>query len=438
MKESIKKRIEVVRRGEVPDGYAETAAGCIPYDWGNAPLSEISSVLHEQAGDQDFETLSISAGIGFVNQAEKFGKELSGKQYAKYTVLRRGDFAYNKGNSKRYPQGCTYMLRERDEAAVPNVFECFRITQGHPEYYEQLFINGFMNKQLTRKINHGVRDDGLLNLTDDDFYSTIFPVPPLAEQQKIAEILAACDRVIELKQQLLEEKRRQKQWLMQKLLDPNSGVRLPGYENSAWEKATISSLFAFGSSIAKSRDELSDEGDLYLHYGDIHANERFYIDAKAEYESIPKYDGNSPEKTHLRSGDVVFIDASEDYAGISKFVVVENCDGLTFISGLHTIPCHSRDDRLTLHFKRYCFQTYQFKKQMAFYANGMKVYGISEKDFAKVEVVFPGHEEQKAIAEILDAISLHIELLQKEITEIGNKKKALMQLLLTGLVRVNA
>lgn len=438
MKESTKKRIEAVRRGEVPEGYVKTEAGTIPADWRSTSLSAISDVLSEQAGNREFETLSISAGIGFVNQAEKFGKELSGKQYAKYTVLRRGDFAYNKGNSKRYPQGCTYMLRERDEAAVPNVFECFRITQGHAEYYEQLFINGFMNKQLTRKINHGVRDDGLLNLTDDDFYSTVLPAPPLAEQQKIAEILSTCDRVIELKRQLLEEKRRQKQWLMQKLLDPNSGVRMPGFENSTWEKATMSSLFTFGSSMAKARDELSDEGDLYLHYGDIHANERYYIDAKAEYGAIPKYDGNSPEKTHLCSGDVVFIDASEDYAGISKFVVIENCDGLTFISGLHTIPCRSRDDRLTLHFKRHCFQAYQFKKQMAFYANGMKVYGISEKDFAKVEVVFPGHEEQNAIAEILDAISLNIELLQEEITAIGNKKKALMQLLLTGLVRVNA
>ena len=264
------------------------------------------------------------------------------------------------------------------------------------------------------------------------------PIPLETEQRKIVEILTTCDRVIELKQQLLEEKRRQKQWLMQKLLDPNSGVRLPGYENSAWEKATMASLFTFGSSMAKSRDELSDEGNLYLHYGDIHANERYYIDAKAEYASVPKYDGASPEKTHLHNGDVVFVDASEDYDGISKFVVIENCDGLTFISGLHTIPCHSCDDRLTLHFKRYCFQTYPFKKQMAFYADGMKVYGISEKDFAKVEVVFPGHEEQKAIAEILDAISLNIELLQKEITEIGNKKKGLMQLLLTGLVRVNA
>lgn len=93
--------------------------------------------------------------------------------------------------------------------------------------------------------------------------------------------------------------------------------------------------------------------------------------------------------------------------------------------------------RLTLHFKRYCFQTYLFKKQMAYYANGMKVYGVSGKDFAKVEIVFPGHEEQRAIANVLDAISTNIELLQDEVKAMEVEKKALMQLLLTGLVRVN-
>lgn len=285
-------------------------------------------------------------------------------------------------------------------------------------------------------VKRGAKND--MKVNNEEVLLGQIPLPPIQEQKQINKIIAQFDRVIELKQQLLKEKRRQKQWLVQKLLDPNSGVRMPGFENSIWQRATISSLFTFGSSMAKPRDELSNEGDLYLHYGDIHANNRNYIDAKGEYKSIPKYDGASLEKTHLRSGDIVFVDASEDYDGISKFVVIENCDGLVFISGLHTIPCHSCDDRLVLHFKRYCFQTYQFKKQMVYYANGMKVYSISEKDFGKVEVVFPGHEEQTAIANVLDAISVNIELLEKEISEIRNKKKALMQLLLTGLVRVNA
>ena len=68
-----------------------------------------------------------------------------------------------------------------------------------------------------------------LVLSEKKLLELRLPCPPLAEQQKIAEILTTCDRVIELKQKLLEEKRRQKQWLLQKLLDPNSGVRIPGY-----------------------------------------------------------------------------------------------------------------------------------------------------------------------------------------------------------------
>lgn len=441
MREDIKKRIEAVRQGEVPEGYSTDRAMLFPNEWGE-PFALNTVLTENKMRNEDLrfgkeDVLSVSGEQGVVNQISLLGRSYAGESVAPYHVVETGDVVYTKSPLKENPYGIIKQNR-----GVPGivstlyaVYHCDSPITG--QYLENYFcIDTYLNNYLKPLVKRGAKND--MKVNNEDVLLGRIPLPPLQEQERINEIITQFDRVIELKQQLLEEKRRQKQWLMQRLLDPNSGVRLPGYENSAWEKATISSLFAFGSSIAKSRDELSDEGDLYLHYGDIHANERFYIDAKAEYESIPKYDGNSPEKTHLRSGDVVFIDASEDYAGISKFVVVENCDGLTFISGLHTIPCHSRDDRLTLHFKRYCFQTYQFKKQMAFYANGMKVYGISEKDFAKVEVVFPGHEEQKAIAEILDAISLHIELLQKEITEIGNKKKALMQLLLTGLVRVNA
>lgn len=150
--------------------------------------------LTERAGQDKYETVSISAGIGFVNQAEKFGKELSGKQYEKYIVLHQGDFSYNKGNSRTSPQGCIYRLNDRETAAVPNVFESFRIEGQNADYYEQLFLSGFLNKQLYSKINRGVRDDGLLNLTGKDFYSCIVPVPPIAEQKKIAEILAQCDK----------------------------------------------------------------------------------------------------------------------------------------------------------------------------------------------------------------------------------------------------
>lgn len=170
MTKEIKSRIEQIKAKKIPQGYKQSHAGIIPLDWDEAKISDVATELTETAGDKEYETLSISAGIGFVNQAKKFGKELSGKQYEKYIVLHKGDFSYNKGNSNAYPQGCIYRLNDREQAAVPNVFESFEITMGSPDYYEQLLICGYLNKQLYSKINHGVRDDGPFTVVFSQFF----------------------------------------------------------------------------------------------------------------------------------------------------------------------------------------------------------------------------------------------------------------------------
>ena len=423
MKKEIKGRIEAVRRGETPSGYCETIAGIMPTDWSSAPLYAISDVLSEQAGDREFETLSISAGIGFVNQAEKFGKELSGKQYAKYTVLRRGDFAYNKGNSKRYPQGCTYMLREREEAAVPNVFECFRITQGHPEYYEQLFINGFMNKQLTRKINHGVRDDGLLNLTDDDFYSTVFPMPSITEQQKIAEILATCDRVIALKQQLLEEKRRQKEWLMQKLLDPDSGVQPAGFKNGKWKKIVIGEeceMFSGGTPKAGKEEYYAGGTIPFIRSGEI---------AESKTELFLTEDGyNSSSAKMVEAGDLLYA----LYGANSGECAISQINGAINQAILCVRPKHI--ERKVLYYLLYAKK----ERIIATYLQGGQG-NLSAEIIKKLVVELPvDRDHQSSIVEILHMAEQEIACCESELAEWQQKKKALMQLLLTGLVRVNA
>jgi type I restriction enzyme S subunit len=64
-------------------------------------------------------------------------------------------------------------------------------------------------------------------------------IPPYQEQQKIAKILDACDKVINLKEKLLAEKRRRKKWLLENLLDPDSGIRLPGFTGE-WEEEKLS------------------------------------------------------------------------------------------------------------------------------------------------------------------------------------------------------
>lgn len=242
-----------------------TNAVVLPSEWNTCPLSSIVEEISETVGTRKIETISISAGIGFVNQAEKFGRELSGKQYEKYIVLHKGDFSYNKGNSNIYPQGCIYRLNNRTEAAVPNVFESFRVSVGNPDYYEQLFLSGFLNRQLYSKINRGVRDNGLLNLKGKDFYSCEVPYPPLAEQERIAEILIQCDHVIELKEQKLDELKQLKKEFLRKMF-PAKGcdtpeIRFPGF-TGAWEQRKLGDLCVeFRSGEFISASDITETGE---------------------------------------------------------------------------------------------------------------------------------------------------------------------------------
>ena len=73
---------------------------------------------------------------------------------------------------------------------------------------------------------------------------------------------------------------------------------------------------------------------------------------------------------------------------------------------------------------------------MAFYATGISVLGISKRNIEKIKILVPSLSEQAAIADILYTADREIALLEKELEETKLQKKALMQLLLTGIVRV--
>lgn len=221
-------------------------------EWNRYTLNEIADRITEKVGDKELTTLSISAGIGFVSQAEKFSRDISGKQYENYIVLKKGEFSYNKGNSKRFPQGCIYELKEYEEAAVPNAFISFSFKDGYvSDFYKGYFDNNFHGKQLSRFITSGARSDGLLNINPTDFFSIIFPTPKeKEEQQKIADCLSSVDELITAEDKKLEALKAHKKGLMQKLF-PAEGKTVPEWrfpefrDSGEWQNKKLDELCKF-------------------------------------------------------------------------------------------------------------------------------------------------------------------------------------------------
>jgi len=196
--------------------------------WEVKRLGEIADRITEKVGNLKLVPVSISAGKGFVTQKEKFGRDISGRQYKNYIRLKKGQFAYNKGNSKAFPQGDVYQLREFNEAAVPNAFYSFEFKVDYvSEFFTGYFENNFHGRQLAKFITSSARSDGLLNISADDFFSIILPVPSdREEQQKIADCLSSIDEVIDLHTKKLEALKAHKKGLMHQLFPTLDEVRL--------------------------------------------------------------------------------------------------------------------------------------------------------------------------------------------------------------------
>lgn len=189
-----------------------------PSDWQAKPMSAVTTRVSRTNDGGNHPVMTISAKSGFLMQSEKFARDMAGSSVDKYTLLHQGEFAYNKGNSKTAPYGCIFAL-DRPTAVIPFVYFCFRLNDGHDHrFFEQMFKAGILNHQLSKVINSGVRNDGLLNLYADDFFSCVVPVPPRDEQERISRAITALNDDIALTDNEIAALQRQKRGLMQKLL----------------------------------------------------------------------------------------------------------------------------------------------------------------------------------------------------------------------------
>lgn len=185
-------------------------------EWEVKTLSEISSPVKRKASSVIENVMTISAGKGFLHQKDRFSQVIAGTSLDKYTHLKKGEFAYNRGNSKSFKYGCVYPLLG-DEALVPFVYRSFKLTHGVSDFYAQLFEHKYLDRQLRRLISSSARMDGLLNIGEKDFYQVTIPVPCEQEQQKIAQFLKSIDIKVDLVADQVEQTKQFRKGLRQQM-----------------------------------------------------------------------------------------------------------------------------------------------------------------------------------------------------------------------------
>ena len=209
------------------------------YNYDKIPLKNISTRIKRVNSDSTAPIMMISANCGFIMQSEKYSRDNAGKSLTKYTIIHKGELAYNHGASKAKPYGCCFQI-DVDEARIPYVYHCFKIDKNNYAPYIALYLNNkLLERELRKLVSSSVRMDGLLNISYEDYTNIKLNLPRYEEQKKIASFLTLIDKKIEKQKELVELLKKYKRGLLSSIF--NQKLRFKEFD-SYWGYKTLKSI----------------------------------------------------------------------------------------------------------------------------------------------------------------------------------------------------
>lgn len=228
-------------------------------------------------------------------------------------------------------------------------------------------------------------------------------VPPLAEQEKIAQILATWDTAIEQLTYLIAEKQKQKKALMQRLLTRQQ--RLPEF-NKPWKNVKLGDVCSINKGKQLSRIDMLEAG-------------------------YPVYNGGVSESGYTNTfnteADTIIISEGGNSCGFVNFIKTQ------FWAGGHCYVLFEIQPN-----KNFFYQLLKFYEQNIMELRvGSGLPNIQTSSLKNLKLFCPiDISEQRAIADILMTADAEIDLLKRQLDAITEQKHGLMQKLLTGQIRV--
>lgn len=423
MTPEIKQQIEQIRRGEVPEGFKHNSASVMPCDWNTCDFHEVATIQSGLVSPKE-EPYCFMFHIGPDNIERDTGR-IGNLKTACELGLVSGKFYFDAGSivySKIRPN--------LNKVCIPNFegicsADCYSIKARAGIDRDYLF-NLMLSFPFYRRAVACSMRTGMPKINQDDLNAIPVVMPSqLEEQQKIAAILTTQDKVVELKEKLLAEKQRQKKYLMQVLLTGKK--RLPRFSGK-WKKVRLNEVLI-------ERKEKNIQQDLRICSVAVEKGVIDQIDHLGR--SYAASDTSNYGVVHY--GDIVYTKSpTGDFPyGIVKQSQMEERVAVSPLYGIYKPITYAIGYILHTYFqyavnaRNYLFPIVQ--------KGAKNTINITNETFVSNFLHIPlDRAEQNALAKIFITADREIDLLRQDIEQEKQKKKALMQLMLTGIVRVKA
>ena len=286
-----------------------------------------------------------------------------------------------------------------------------------PHYLKQFCFSGKYENWVKSQIRAGAQP----NINAKEYGSMEIPLPPIPEQQKIAKILSTWDKAISTTERLIDNSTQQKKAVMQQLLTGKK--RLVGFDEE-WISEPLENVVGKiygGGTPSKNVSEYWDGDIPWVTVKDLIATK---IDGAQQY--INKSGLESSSANMVPAGTVII--ATRMALGKA---VIASCD-VAINQDLKAITGSPKIDSVFLHYWL-LLQAKAIEKL----GTGSTVKGVQLETIKSLRMYIPSSiQEQQKIATVLTNADKEIELLEQQLADLQQEKKALMQVLLTGKKRV--
>jgi type I restriction enzyme S subunit len=286
------------------------------------------------------------------------------------------------------------------------------------------FISYFLASEKPQKLFRTLTDAGAkagMNLTAVRKIPIVLP-PTKSEQDAIAEVLGNADALIESLEQLIAAKTEFKRGLMQQLLTGRK--RFNEFKGQEWKLM-----------------RLSDFAKLTLRLTPKPGKPFKSLGIRSHGKGTFLKEGFEPEKIELtelyevKENDLI---VNITFAWEGAIAIAGAADSGALVS--HRFPTYVFDtERAIPEYFRHVIVQKKFVEKLGLISPGGAGRNrvLSKKDFANLEVLMPSVEEQRKIADVLNAYDRELDLLREQLAEFKKQKQGLMQKLLSGQIRVN-
>ena len=399
----------------VHEKYRSSKLGRVPSDWQDVKFADMFDERREFTNDTEkYPLYSLTIEEGVTPKTERYERSyLIKKIEDNFKIVRKDDFVYNPMNLRF---GSIARHKEENEVCVSGYYNVFKIKNG----YSPVFIEHYLKSERMMYLYNSIATGSLKEkqrVHFSQFLELELPMPSVKESEKIADILSTWDKAIELKKNLIEQKKEQKKGLMQRLL--TGEVRLPGFEGE-WVKVEFGKVMKFPKKKPVDKPEDYYLLTVKLHLKGIEAtNKKPNVTSKGRPYFLREPGELLIGRQNFHNGGIGIVPE-----GMTGYVASNAISSIVAIKG-------------NIKFYYYYMSNKNFFKRVEHLIGGTGQKEISESMLKKLKLVIPPTEkEQDAIVEVLTLLDKEIELLDNELSNLKQQKKGLMQLLLTGKVRV--